>query len=130
MGHQKQHGTGNSSSATSYFYERLTPFQQKINHFPGSNELTRKDKMALNIKKMQIKFSHHYFNFIPETYVLPNEYQEFEYAFFRRISANNRGEYSGEASFGMTGGGTKNYWIVKPSGSSRGRGIYIINSPK
>lgn len=86
--------------------------------------------MALNIKKMQLKFSHHYFNFIPETYVLPNEYQEFEYAFFRRISANNREEYSGEQSFGMTGGGAKNYWIVKPSGSSRGRGIYIINSPK
>ena len=34
-----------------YFYERLNPFQ-KINHFPLSTELTRKDRMAINIKRM------------------------------------------------------------------------------
>ena len=54
-----------------YFYERLHPFQ-KINHFPGSHELTRKDRLAINIKKMQDKYSKTYFNFIPETFVLPD----------------------------------------------------------
>lgn len=34
-----------------YFYERLNT-HQKINHFPNSIELTHKDKMAINIKKM------------------------------------------------------------------------------
>ena len=54
-----------------YFYERLTP-TQKINHFPLSLELTRKDRLAINIKKMQMKYSKTYFNFIPETFVLPD----------------------------------------------------------
>lgn len=54
-----------------YFYERLNPYQ-KINHFPNSIELTHKDKMVVNIKKMQDKYSKTYFNFIPETFLLPD----------------------------------------------------------
>ena len=50
--------TKSGSSQKSYFYERLTPNQQKVNHFPQSSEITRKDKMAINIQKMQLKFSH------------------------------------------------------------------------
>ncbi len=60
-----------------YFYERLNPYQ-KINHFPNSTELTRKDRLAVNIKKMQDKYSKTYFNFIPETFVLPDQYNDFE----------------------------------------------------
>lgn len=63
-----------------YFYERLTP-TQKINHFPLSFEITRKDRLAINIKKMQQKYSRTYFNFIPETYVLPEEFEKFEERF-------------------------------------------------
>jgi tubulin polyglutamylase TTLL5 len=37
---------------------------------------------------------------------------------------NNRAEYSGTESPLIS-----NLWIVKPSSSSRGRGIYIINQP-
>ena len=36
------------------------------------------------MKKMQQKFSELYYNFIPETYVLPGEYLEFEKAFFNK----------------------------------------------
>ena len=39
-----------------YFYERLNQ-NQKINHFPASQELTRKDRLAVNVKKMQDRFS-------------------------------------------------------------------------
>mmetsp|Transcript_22163 Transcript_22163/g.34308 ORF Transcript_22163/g.34308 Transcript_22163/m.34308 type:complete len:104 (-) Transcript_22163:208-519(-) len=63
-----------------YFYERLHP-SQKINHFPLSMELTRKDKLAQNIKRMQNKYFKTYFNFIPETYVLPEQLEDFEEAF-------------------------------------------------
>lgn len=66
-----------NTQGKSYFYERLTP-TQKINHFPLSFELTRKDKLAVNIKRMQAKYSKTYFNFIPETYVLPDQFSEFE----------------------------------------------------
>ena len=54
-----------------YFYERLT-VNQKINHFPLSFELTRKDSLARNIQRMQSRYSKTYFNFIPETYLLPD----------------------------------------------------------
>ena len=54
-----------------YFFERLNPYQ-KVNHFPGSTELTRKDKMAINIRRMQEKYSKTYFNIIPDTFVLPD----------------------------------------------------------
>jgi hypothetical protein len=60
-----------------YFYERLTS-TQKINHFPLSFELTRKDRLAVNIKKMQQRYSKTYFNFIPETFVLPEQLEAFE----------------------------------------------------
>ena len=89
-----------------YLYESLNPFQ-KINHFPGSNELTRKDKMCLNFKTMVNKFGKQNFAFIPETFVLPEEFSEF-YSMFL-------------ASKGTT-------WIVKPAGSSQGRGIFLLDN--
>lgn len=66
-----------------YFFERLNP-TQKINHFPLSMELTRKDRLAVNIKKMQQKYTKTYFNFIPETFVLPEQYEEFEEYFMHQ----------------------------------------------
>ena len=44
------------TTGKSYFYERLTK-EQKVNHFPISIELTRKDLMAKNIQRMQRKHS-------------------------------------------------------------------------
>jgi len=65
-----------SSSCKSYLYEGLNEFQ-KINHFPQSYELTRKDKLAVNVNKMQHKFGKESFNFLPDTYLLPDEFTEF-----------------------------------------------------
>ena len=48
---------------------------------------------------------------IPDTYVLPAEYLEFTNAFSRR------GDLLGE----------HNFWILKPAGLSRGRGISLVN---
>lgn len=39
------------TTGKSYFYERLS-CEQKVNHFPVSIELTRKDNLAINIRKM------------------------------------------------------------------------------
>ena len=41
-----------SQSIKSYIYEAMNEYQ-KINHFPMSNELTRKDRLCENIVKMQ-----------------------------------------------------------------------------
>ncbi len=43
---------------------------QKINHFPKSFEITRKDLMLQNLSKMKFKHAAHY-NFYPQTYILP-----------------------------------------------------------
>jgi len=54
-----------------YFFERLNPYQ-KVNHFPVTIELTRKDRMAKNIKRMKEKYQTDDFDFIPESFVLPD----------------------------------------------------------
>ncbi|XP_067680979.1 tubulin polyglutamylase TTLL5-like isoform X1 [Haliotis asinina] len=84
----------------------MTEFQ-KINHFPRSYELTRKDRLFKNVQRMQQIKGHRHFDFIPNSFVLPGEYQDFCAAFLRE----------------------KGHWIVKPVASSRGRGVFLINHP-
>ncbi|XP_063802667.1 tubulin polyglutamylase TTLL5 [Pseudophryne corroboree] len=85
----------------------LTSFQ-KVNHFPRSYELTRKDRLYKNVQRMQQIHGLRNFSLLPLTYLLPGEYQDFCNAF-----SKDRGP-----------------WIVKPVASSRGRGVYLINSAK
>jgi len=69
-----------SSSCKAYLYEGLNEFQ-KINHFPQSHEITRKDRLCYNIVRMQEKFGKQHFDFMPDTYILPDEFGDF-YAHF------------------------------------------------
>ncbi|XP_072929682.1 tubulin polyglutamylase TTLL5 [Epargyreus clarus] len=85
----------------------LSPYQ-RVNHFPRSYELTRKDKLFKNIEKMQYFRGVKHFDFIPTTFLMPTEYKELCTTHYR----------------------TKGPWIVKPAASSRGRGIYIVNTPE
>ncbi|KAJ9590317.1 hypothetical protein L9F63_027843, partial [Diploptera punctata] len=72
-----------------------------------SYELTRKDRLYKNIEKMQHAKGAKHFDFIPQTFVMPMDFRELCSSHYR-----NKGP-----------------WIVKPVASSRGRGIYIVNSP-
>lgn len=85
----------------------LMPYQ-KVNHFPRSYEITRKDRLYKNIEAMQRSKGLRNLDFIPQTFLLPAESRELISAHFR---------YRGP-------------WIVKPKASSRGRGIYIVNNPE
>lgn len=69
------------TTGKNYFYERLSK-EQKVNHFPISSELTRKDLLAINIRRMQEKHSRQYFNFVPETFVMPEDFGKFQ-TYFR-----------------------------------------------
>jgi tubulin polyglutamylase TTLL5 len=94
------------SSAKNYQYEGLNEYQ-KVNHFPRSNEITRKDRMCESIMNMKDRFGHDEFDFIPQTYVLPDEFPDF-YAHFQTEKHS--------------------MWIVKPSCSSQGRGIFLVDN--
>ena len=87
-------------------FKSLLP-HQRVNHFPRSYELTRKDRMYKNLERLQIAKGPKHFNFIPKSFMIPNEYSEFCAAHHRMRGA----------------------WIVKPVASSRGRGIFIVNHP-
>lgn len=71
-----------SSSCKSYLYEGLNEYQ-KINHFPQSYEITRKDRLCYNVVKMQERYGKHLFDFVPDTYILPDEFGDF-YTHYQR----------------------------------------------
>ncbi|XP_068948021.1 tubulin polyglutamylase TTLL5 isoform X9 [Petaurus breviceps papuanus] len=89
------------------FLLRTLSEMQKVNHFPRSYELTRKDRLYKNVIRMQHTHGFKAFHILPQTFLLPAEYAEFCNSY-----SKDRGP-----------------WIVKPVASSRGRGVYLINSP-
>ena len=59
-------------SLKSGVYQGLSKYQ-KVNHFPRSSELTRKDSMYKLLACMQELHGKRHFNFVPKTFILPNE---------------------------------------------------------
>ena len=90
-----------------YSFKSLSRYQ-RVNLFPRSWECTRKDSMARNINAMAHLHGQKHFSFMPECYILPHDRDSLLSAF--------------ELSRGRP-------WIVKPAGSSQGRGIYITSNP-
>eukprot|EP00730_Choanoeca_flexa_P008101 TRINITY_DN12441_c0_g3_i3.p1 TRINITY_DN12441_c0_g3~~TRINITY_DN12441_c0_g3_i3.p1 ORF type:complete len:891 (+),score=141.34 TRINITY_DN12441_c0_g3_i3:857-3529(+) len=95
---------GKHMKATSF--QRLRP-DQKINHFPGSFQLGRKDRMWKNIAHMQARYGRANFDFVPETFCLPSDMHLLKRAW---DAAGSRGK-----------------WILKPNASARGIGIKVIH---
>ncbi len=90
----------------SQVYQSLKPFQ-KVNHFPRSNEITRKDCLCRNTAKMQALYGYRHFDFVPKTFVLPQEFAQLEEEMGKDPDA---------------------FWIVKPAASSQGRGIFVTDN--
>ncbi|XP_046371170.2 tubulin monoglutamylase TTLL4-like [Haliotis rufescens] len=80
---------------------------QKLNHFPGSFQIGRKDRLWRNLSKMQVHFGKREFGFFPQTYVLPQDLKLLKRAW--------------------EDGGSKQKWIIKPPASARGIGIKVIH---
>eukprot|EP00045_Choanoeca_perplexa_P008858 m.83119 g.83119 ORF g.83119 m.83119 type:complete len:442 (-) comp14646_c0_seq6:270-1595(-) len=98
-----------TNSFTSDEAAALKPWQ-RINSFPRSHMITKKDALCRAMRKMQRVYGNA-FNFNPEGYVLPADKDKFVAAYDARQAA---GEY--------------NTWICKPAELSRGRGIFIFQS--
>lgn len=95
------------------FYDHIQfDDRQKVNHFRNHYELTRKDLLIKNLKRMKRQLQRsepaeaRCYDFFPSTYVLPQEYSLFLEEF--------------KKSDGDT-------WIMKPIGSAQGKGIFLFN---
>ena len=77
----------------------------QVNHFPGTFQIGRKDRLWRNLSKMQVHFGKKEFSFFPQTFVLPVDMKQ-----FKRVWED---------------GGNKQKWIIKPvsrrSVAGRGR---------
>jgi len=80
---------------------------QKVNHFPGSFQIGRKDRLWRNLSKMQHRFGKKEFGFMPQTYILPWD---------RKLLKNAWDDTHGKQKF-----------ILKPPAAARGIGIKVIN---
>nr|XP_019962123.1 PREDICTED: tubulin polyglutamylase ttll6-like [Paralichthys olivaceus] len=81
---------------------------QKINHFPGMNEICRKDLLARNMNHMLKLFPKDY-NIFPQTWCLPADYSDFQ-AYTRAKKHKT--------------------YICKPDTGCQGKGIFITRSSK
>ncbi|XP_061698579.1 tubulin polyglutamylase TTLL4 isoform X2 [Syngnathoides biaculeatus] len=79
---------------------------QKLNHFPGTFQIGRKDRLWKNLSKMACRFGKQEFNFFPRTFVLPQDILQLRKAWKD---------------------GSRQKWIIKPPASARGAGIQVIH---
>lgn len=61
---------------TEEFVKRLNPYQ-KVNHFPNSFELGKKNHLSENLNKMKQSLPAEY-NFFPSTWTLPEEREKLQ----------------------------------------------------
>ena len=79
---------------------------QKINHFPNSVNLGRKDMFWENVFRMKLKYPRQ-FDITPHSWILPKQYAEYEKMRKQTMSETK-------------------YFILKPTASSCGKGIRVI----
>ncbi|KAM8900885.1 tubulin monoglutamylase TTLL4 isoform 1-T1 [Lycaon pictus] len=79
---------------------------QKLNHFPGSFQIGRKDRLWRNLSRMQSRFGKKEFSFFPQSFILPQDAKLLRKAWES---------------------GSRQKWIVKPPASARGIGIQVIH---
>jgi len=114
---------------------------QKVNHFRNASELTRKDLLKKNLSRYTVLGGRMAaaFSLQPTTFVLPSQFLAFCEAFGKASTVGNLTK--GVAIDNMTklisdldlkagvapAAPVPNYWIMKPVGLSRGRGIRVIS---
>ncbi|EOD08105.1 tubulin tyrosine ligase, partial [Emiliania huxleyi CCMP1516] len=98
---------------------------QRINHFRNHYELTRKDAMNRNLRRMQRQLMREErhdeaarkYDFFPTTYVLPVDYGPFVEEFKQQA----------RATLPPCCAQANAIWIMKPIGKAQGKGIFLFN---
>ena len=92
---------------------------QKVNHFPESWCIGRKDRLSRTLNTMKRLHGPEHFNFHPDSYILPQERDSFQRLVKNELTTalqRNNPTYS------------QPLWILKPVASSCGRGIRVITA--
>nr|CAH8824989.1 unnamed protein product [Trichobilharzia regenti] len=120
-----------SSEWIGYYGNHLKPFgfrpirqYQKVNHFPGSFQLGRKDKLWINLNQMRSYFGKKSIDFVPRTFCLPTDLKLLK-EFWSRYETPNSTSSNID---GLSTVNTRPRWIMKPPASARGIGIKLIRS--
>ena len=79
-------------------------FHQRINHYPGIYNITKKNALGNNLNKLA-KLIPQEFDFFPETYMMPHDYKEFS-----KYIENQKNPRT---------------FICKPADGSQGKGIFL-----
>jgi tubulin polyglutamylase TTLL4 len=87
-------------------YKVISDFQ-KVNHFPGTFQIGRKDYLWRNLSRMQHRHGRMEFSFFPQTFILPSDLTQLKQEFQTTKE--------------------KQKWIVKPPASARGIGVRVIS---
>jgi len=82
-------------------------FYQRVNHFPNSYQLGRKDMMWRNYLAIKRRCNNEGFDYCPMSYIFPADYNRFK---IDQLEEKD----------------PKQLWIVKPTNQACGRGIRII----
>ena len=82
---------------------------QKVNHFPGTNVLGRKDQLARACQRARRLWGSEEIDFLPKTWVLPSD--------------------RSELATDVEDKDSKTMYIVKPPDGCKGQGIRIYNDP-
>lgn len=99
----------NDSFVSAERINELKPFQ-RINHFPGMGEITRKDCLARNMFKVQKEHPEEY-SFVPKTWILPSDYSQLV-NYSKDLKSRKKSKT----------------FIVKPSNGAQGHGIQLFKN--
>lgn len=104
----------------------LVGYHQRVNHFPGSFNFGRKDRLWLNLKAKADKYGYDVFgSFHPRTFILPCEYSQL-LEYWKEDGKGESSKANGE--LGSQFGSHKKVFICKPPASARGQGINIVST--
>lgn len=118
-------------------------YHQRVNHFPGSFNFGRKDRLWLNLKAKSDKHGHDVFgSFHPETFILPQDYSALS-EYWQQNSAPGvitttsgqmqivdpkSGDHDPQQDSCEQFNEERKVFICKPPASARGQGIVIVSS--
>jgi len=105
---------------------------QKFGRYPGANQMTKKDKLWINIQSMKSRMcanEHHDgaaldFDFLPQTFVLPKQWRSFRQAC--KEDDRKAKSTAGNAALSRDNETVVGPWIVKPTDKGCGQGIYLV----